>query len=118
MAGDSVDQCRVGDAQPVGAAERPCLRFAAEREALLPDDPGGGFRGARDGKADVIQQTPGALVQHVGGDVGGGGVTYEVEQRARLDGGPIVVASLVWCHVVCITESLSVLQTGVSRGRW
>src|SRR6185437_905931 len=117
MTGDSVDQCRVGDAQPIGGAERPCLRLTTEDEALLPDDPGGGFRCARNGKADMIQQTPGALVQHVGGDVGSGGVTYKVEQRARLDGGPIVVVSLAWCHVVCITEFLSVLQTGVPGER-
>ena len=40
----------------------------------------------------MIEQAPGALVQHVGGYVLGVGVAHEVEQGARLDGGPIVVA--------------------------
>ena len=70
MAGDSVDQCRVGDAQPVGRAEHPGLRITAKRQALLPGDPCGGFLGARDGEAEMIEQAPGALVQHLGGDVG------------------------------------------------
>ena len=115
MASDSVDQCGVGDPEPVGRAERPGLRVTAKRNALLPCDPCCGLLGARDREAEVIEQAPGALVQHLGGDVGGGGVNHEVEQRARLRGGPIVIASRVWCHVVCITEFLSVKQTGVCR---
>ena len=115
MTGDSVDQCRVGDSQPMGGAEHPGLWVAAQRKALLPGYAYGGLFGARNGEAEVIEQAPGALVQHLGGDVGGGGVTHEVEQRARLDGGPIVIASGVCCHVVCITECLSASQTGVCR---
>ena len=115
MTRNSVNECRVGDSQPMGGAEHPGLRVAALRKALLPGYACGGFFGARDGEAEVIEQAPGALVQHVGGDVGGGGVTHEVEQRARLDGGPIVIAFGVWCHVVCITEFLSVKQTGICR---
>ena len=95
MARDSVDQCRVGDAQPVRGAEHHGLRVTAQCEALLPGYSCGGFFGTRDSEAEVIQQAPSALVQHLGGDVGGGGVTHEVEQRSRLDGGPIVVASRV-----------------------
>ena len=108
VAGDSIDQCGVGDPQPVAGAEHHGLRLAAEQTALLPDDPRGRFLCAGDGEAEVIEQATGALVQNVGGYVVGAGVPNEVEQGSRLDGGAIVVAARVLCRLVCITEFLSV----------
>ena len=95
MAGDSVDQCGVGDPQPVAGAEHPGLRLTAKQTALLPGDPRGRLLGTGDREAEMIEQATCALVQHVGGYVVGVGVPYEVEQGARLDGGPIVVVARV-----------------------
>ena len=112
MASDSVHKRGVGDSQAVERAERPGLRLPAEHKALLPGDASGRLRGARDGQAQVIEQAPGALVQHLGGHLVGLRTRNEVEQCPRLGGSPIVV---VFSHVVCITEFLSVLQTGAGR---
>ena len=74
----------------------------------------GRLGGAGDGQAKVVEQAPGAFVQHVGGHFVSWRVGNEVEQGPRFDGSPVVVA---FSHVVCIPEFLSVLQTGVPGDR-
>ena len=67
MASDSVDKRGIGDSQAVERAERHGLGLPAEQTALCPGDAGGRLRRAGDGQAQVIEQAPGALVQHLGG---------------------------------------------------
>lgn len=120
VASDSVDKRGVGDTKSMRGSEHAGLWFPTEQSTLLPGDPRGGFPGTGDCKTDVIEQATGAFVHHLGGHVGGGCVPHEVEQGASLDGGPVVVLGRVaryGGHVVCITEYLSVVQTGVFGDR-
>ena len=98
MAGDSVDQCRVGGAQPVPRSQHPRLLMPTEQQGLFPGDPCRGLLGARDGETDMVEQATGVFCRTSPGmSVASVRATDEVEQSAGFDGSPVIVGQNVRC---------------------